>query len=177
MMKIELGSRIYIAPGTGFDNPFTGKIHLIGPNRIIGADYDGLLETGKVYKLVKRENGTIMLCPVGQSIVMEDDLVAKLLNTPVTGNSSSGFSFQGIVGLRRQATEYAQRWLHLVLMTRYNLREALKQTVGNSAVFSSNLVKKHETGVAIDEDLARVEVDLMRELVEIVEIGGGHGKI
>jgi hypothetical protein len=62
-------------------------------------------------------------------------------------------------------------------MTRYNLREALKQTVGNSAVFSSNLVKKHETGVAIDEDLARVEVDLMRELVEIVEIGGGHGKI
>jgi hypothetical protein len=39
------------------------------------------------------------------------------------------------------------------------------------------LVKKHETGDVIDEDLARVEVDLMRELVEIVEIGESRGKI
>jgi hypothetical protein len=169
--KVDVGTRLYVAPGTTIKSAISGKTFKLTVNRILGLDYDNLLEEGKVYRVVKRENG-LYLCPVGMSAITDEELLDVFLETEIVDCPRYSASKQTKEELRKRIVAHVSRvnhqFLNVCLLTRSLLEEITVSYIYAESDFSvKRLFEKMEGGNEKLKTMAKsVEVKIKRSMIE-----------
>jgi len=169
--EIEVGTRLYVAPGTSVTSAISGKTFRLSVNRVLGLDYDNLLEEGKVYRVVKRENG-LYLCPVGMSVITEADLMDVLIETEIVEGPRYSNDKEQKEVLRqkfmRHVSEVNLHFLNVCIITRSLLEEIAAVYLKKESDYSVKRVIKNfrEGNARVQAILDAVEVKMKRNIVE-----------